>query len=174
MFFWGAGLVKREFIDFCGAGLRYILITNVEAEYLPWNPGCCSPNRPVHRIFNDAVEAPPEFHINAGIGSPITVDVKVGLAPTLGLLGVTCFVQKSRVDPTDRGVLITETIEIDCIVCVIGESNVITSRTKKLDFGLVQYNFAQPELGDYADQLVSHIADGVAEEIAGPAAQAPH
>lgn len=55
----------------------------------------------------------------------------------------------------------------------IGESNVITSRITKLDFGLVQHNFTQPDLGDYADQLVSYVANGVVDEIAGPAAQAP-
>ena len=54
----------------------------------------------------------------------------------------------------------------------IGESNVITSRLTKLDFGLVQHNFTQPDLGDYSDQLVSYVANGIVDEIAGPAAQA--
>ncbi len=55
----------------------------------------------------------------------------------------------------------------------IGESNVITSQVTKLNFGLVQHNFTQPDLGDYADQLVSYVATGLVDEIAGPAAQAP-
>ena len=59
------------------------------------------------------------------------------------------------------------------VLILFGESNVITSRITKLDFGLVQHNFTQPELGDYADQLISHVANGMVDEIAGPAAQAP-
>ena len=49
----------------------------------------------------------------------------------------------------------------------VGESNIITSRMSKLDFGLVQYNLQQPDLGSHADQLVALVANGIADELEG-------
>lgn len=54
----------------------------------------------------------------------------------------------------------------------IGESNAITSRVAKLRFDFVDYNLKQPDLGDEADRLVSHVANGIVDEVMGPAAVA--
>ena len=53
----------------------------------------------------------------------------------------------------------------------VGDANIITSRMSKLDFGIVQYNLSQPGLGGHAEQLVAHVANGIADEISGPAPQ---
>jgi hypothetical protein len=47
----------------------------------------------------------------------------------------------------------------------VGQANAISSRVEQLDFGLVQYNLRQPEMGAYSDQLVAHVATGIAREL---------
>lgn len=47
----------------------------------------------------------------------------------------------------------------------LGEANAISSRVSNLDFGVVQYNLTQPDLGSYSAQLISKVANGIAREL---------